>query len=274
MIKRVIAFFCYTCMLCFLISLQSCDEDENTEKELLQFPSLETLMNEKNVIPIIAHRGCWSGDSFPQNSIAAFQKALQLPILGTEFDVRQTIDKKLVLNHGTQFDSLYIYKTSYTDLCSRHLPNGETIPLLEDFVRAYCSVYTNVLMIVDLKSCVVGDVLKLLKQYDVLSHVLFVSFSKKYCDDLVRRGYGPITYYLGGDMTPEEVSRKGYGGINYSHTVFKEHPEWVEEAKGLGLEVGVWTVNNDELIEGYLADSVMVTTDRADKYGSFINSDK
>ena len=111
----------------------------------------------------------------------------------------------------------------------------------------------------------------MLKQYDVLSHVLFVSFSKKYCDELVRRGYGPITYYLGGDMTPEEVGRNGYGGINYSHTILKEHPEWIDDAKSLGLKVGVWTVNNNELIEGYLADSVIITTDKADKWESFIS---
>ena len=117
-------------------------------------------------------------------------------------------------------------------------------------------------MVVDLKSCKVSDVIKMLKQYDVLSHVLFVSFSKKYCDELVRRGYGPITYYLGGDMEPEEVSRKGYGGLNYSHTILKEHPEWIDDAKSLGLNVGVWTVNNDDIVRDYLTQDVIVTTDR------------
>ena len=259
-IASFIAFLYVALQLC------SCSGDDEVYIEPIDVGTVEDLA----ALPIIAHRGCWSGDSLPQNSLAAFQKALQLPILGTEFDVRQTLDGKLVLNHGTQFDSIYIYKTSYAELCSHHLANGETISLLEDFVRAYCSAYTNVLMVVDLKSCKVGDVLDMLKQYDVLSHVLFVSFSKKYCDELVRRGYGPITYYLGGDMTPEEVSRKGYGGLNYSHTVLKAHPEWIDDAKSLGLKVGVWTVNNNELIEGYLADSVMVTTDRADKWESFI----
>ena len=265
-------FLLLSSVLLLSFAFVACDDNDNESLTTVE-EELVTITN-PDALPIIAHRGCWSGDSLPQNSLAAFQKALQLPILGTEFDVRQTLDGKLVLNHGTQFDSIYIYKTSYAELCSHHLANGETISLLEDFVRAYCSAYTNVLMVVDLKSCKVGDVLDMLKQYDVLSHVLFVSFSKKYCDELVRRGYGPITYYLGGDMTPEEVGRNGYGGINYSHTILKAHPEWIDDAKSLGLKVGVWTVNNNELIEGYLADSVMVTTDRADKYGSFINSDK
>lgn len=265
-------FLLFSTVLLLSFAFVACDDNDN-EYSLTVEEELVTITN-PDALPIIAHRGCWSGDSLPQNSLAAFQKALQLPILGTEFDVRQTLDGKLVLNHGTQFDSIYIYKTSYAELCNHHLPNGETIPLLEDFVRAYCSAYTNVLMVVDLKSCKVSDVIKMLKQYDVLSHVLFVSFSKKYCDELVRRGYGPITYYLGGDMTPEDACRNGYGGINYSHTILKEHPEWIDEAKSVGLKVGVWTVNNNELIESYLADSVMVTTDRADKYGTFTNNDK
>ena len=272
MIKRVIAFSCYICMLCLLISLQSCDEDQSTEEELLQFPSLETLLDENNVIPIIAHRGCWSGDSFPQNSLAAFKKALQLPILGTEFDVRQTLDDILVINHGASFDGLEISKTKYADLCRKTLGNGETIPILEDFLRTYVSVETNVLMVVELKSCNVERVIEMLKQNDVLSHVLFVSFSKDYCNYLVNRGLGQVTYYLRGNMTPQEALSAGYGGIDYSHTVFLKYPEWIDEAKALGLKVGMWTINNIDLIGTYLADSVIVTTDKPDKWVSFINN--
>ena len=272
MIKRVIAFSCYICMLCLLISLQSCDEDQSTEEELLQFPSLETLLDKNNVIPIIAHRGCWSGDSFPQNSLAAFQKALQLPILGTEFDVRQTLDDILVINHGASFDSLEISKTKYADLCRKTLGNGETIPLLEDFLRAYVSVETNVLMVVELKSCNVERVIEMLKQYDVLSNVLFVSFSKNYCNYLVKRGFGQVTYYLSGNMTPQAALSAGYGGIDYSRKVFEEHPEWIEETKALEMKVGIWTINDTKLIDSYLADSVIVTTDKPEKWASLINN--
>ena len=252
-------------MLSTVFSLQSCDEDESDEENLQVLSSLETLINNDKIVPLIAHRGCWSGDSIPQNSLAAFRKALQLPILGTEFDVHQTLDGKFVINHDTQFDSLYIYMTSYAELWDHHLPNGETIPLLEDFVKEFCSAKVEMLMIVDLKSGKVEDVLDMLKQYDVLSHVLFVSFSKKYCEELVRRGYGPITYYLGGDMTPEEVGRNGYGGIDYSYTILQEHPEWIEEAKVLGLKVGAWTVNDFDVIENYLQKEIIVTTDKVEQ---------
>ena len=247
----------------------ACDDNDNESLTTVE-EELVTITN-PDALPLIAHRGCWSGDSLPQNSLAAFQKALQLPILGTEFDVRQTLDGEFVINHGATFDSLDISKTKYVDLCRKTLGNGETIPLLEEFLMAYVAEDTKVLLVVELKSCNVERVIEMLEQYEVLSRVLFISFSKNYCNYLVSRGFGQVTYYLGGNLTPQAALDAGYGGINYSHTILKEHPEWIDDAKSLGLKIGVWTVNNNELIEGYLADSVMVTTDRADKWESFIS---
>ncbi len=46
---------------------------------------------------IIAHRG--ANDEAPENSGAAFDRALRYPIDGMEFDVQMTADKELVLHH-------------------------------------------------------------------------------------------------------------------------------------------------------------------------------
>ena len=175
--------------------------------------------------------------------------------------MRQTLDDILVINHGASFDGLEISKTNYADLCRKTLGNGETIPLLEEFLKAYVSVETNVLMVVELKSCNVERVIEMLEQYDVQSHVLFVSFSKNYCNYLVARGFGQVTYYLSGNITPQAALSAGYGGIDYSHKIFEEHPEWFEEAKALGLKAGIWTVNDIGKIENYVNDSIIVTTD-------------
>lgn len=96
-IASFIAFLYVALQLC------SCSGDDEVYIEPIDVGTVEDLA----ALPIIVHRGCWSGDSLPQNSLVAFQKALQLPILGTEFDVRQTLDGKLVLNCETQFDSIY-----------------------------------------------------------------------------------------------------------------------------------------------------------------------
>lgn len=250
-IASFIAFLYVALQLC------SCSGDDEVYIEPIDVGTVEDLA----ALPIIAHRGCWSGDSLPQNSLASFRKALRQNIYGTEFDVRQTLDGQLVINHDATFNGKEISQTRYADLCAKTLPNGETIPLLEDFVKTYVSANSNVLMVVELKACRVDDVLAILRQYDMLSHVCFISFSKRLCNDLVHRGLGTITYYLGGNLTPQEVLNADYGGIDYSHSTLQEHPDWIHEAHQLGLWTGVWTVNDPSVKESYLADSVIVTTD-------------
>lgn len=261
----------------FLVGFASCEKDENVFENRSKYSPVpvDSLFNsKKTTVPIIAHRGCWSGDSLPQNSLAAFRKALMLNILGSEFDVRQTKDGQLVINHDATYNGLTISTSTYSDLCKYQLSNGETIPLLEDFVKAYKECETEVFMVVELKSCNVDDVLSMLEKYEVLSNVLFISFSKNYCNKLVKKGYGPITYYLNGTMTPEAVLKAGYAGIDYRHSVFQKHPEWITEAQVLGLQTLVWTVNDTDLIRDYLSNDVVVTSDRAQDYIKSISTGK
>ena len=250
----------------FLVGFASCEKDENEFENRSKYcpVPVDSLFNsKKTAVPIIAHRGCWSGDSLPQNSLAAFRKALMLNILGSEFDVRQTKDGQLVINHDATYNGLSISTSTYSDLCKYQLSNGETIPLLEDFIKAYKECETEVFMVVELKSCNVDDVLAMLERYEVYSNVIFISFSKNYCNKLVKKGFGPVTYYLGGNMTPESVKDAGYAGIDYSYTILDAHPEWISEAQALGLQVIVWTVNRNDFIHYYLSKEVFVTTDRA-----------
>ena len=51
---------------------------------------------------IIAHRG-WSG-RYPENTLISFEKALELPVDGIEFDLRMTSDRKIVISHNFNVD--------------------------------------------------------------------------------------------------------------------------------------------------------------------------
>ena len=54
----------------------------------------------------------------------------------------------------------------------------------------------------------------------------------------------------------------GIMGIDYHHSNFTEHPEWVEEAHKLGMIVNVWTVNKEDLMQKMIDLKVdYITTD-------------
>ena len=216
---------------------------------------------------IIAHRGYWNnGQGIPQNSRASLKKALGLRIYGTEFDVHQTKDNVLVVNHDAKFNNISISNSTYKDLSQTSLTNGESIPKLEEFFIIWKESQTSVKLIIELKSCNVRDVIALVEKYELQDHVVYISFSKTYCKQLAEMGLGHITNYLGGDMTPLEIKNFGVGGIDYQSNVFNNHPNYIEEAKALGLSVIVWTVNSTSIIKDYVSKKVIVTTDNPSEF--------
>ena len=244
--------------LFLLITITSCQTDIFDDANI---EIINKAVSIKGRLPLIAHRGCWLGTEMPPNSLAAFINSLGKNIYGTEFDVYESSDKVLVINHEATYIDKTIQTTSYSELNTTKLSNGEEMPRLEDFIKAYIESDRKVKMIVDLKACNVYDVIELFEQYDVIQNAIFISFSQAQCDQLVGKGYGKITQYLGGDITPQEASDAGYGGINYSYDVFDRHPEWIREAQALGLDIGVWTLNDFKSMLRYIEKGAIVTTD-------------
>ena len=69
--------------------------------------------------------------------------------------------------------------------------------------------------------------------------------------------------YLNGDLSPQEVKAKNWNGIDYSWKVFQKNPQWIKEAKELGLLVNVWTVNEPKIMQKMIDLKVdYITTDQ------------
>lgn len=89
---------------------------------------------------IIAHRGVYNNKNIPENSLKAFQKAIDLnyPI---ELDVQLTKDNILVVFHDESLERMtnnkeYIRDINYTDLKKVHLlDTKETIPRFKDVLN-------------------------------------------------------------------------------------------------------------------------------------------
>ena len=87
---------------------------------------------------IFAHRGYPA--KFAENSLEGFKYAIDHHADGLEFDIHLTKDDVPVIMHDELIDRTTdghgkIRDYTYRQLCRYHLANGETIPLLKDFLK-------------------------------------------------------------------------------------------------------------------------------------------
>ena len=78
---------------------------------------------------LLGHRGLRLPGEPPENSIAAFDRALELGCDGFEFDVRRTVDNHAVICHDPQYSSREIASTPYAQL--------RQLDLLDDILTRY-----------------------------------------------------------------------------------------------------------------------------------------
>ena len=215
---------------------------------------------ENKVTQVIAHRGYWKCDGSAQNSIASIRKAGEIGVYGSEFAVSLTSDDVLVVNHDDTFYGYEIAETPFEVIKDSLLANGETLPTLASYLEA-AQDYPDMKLIFELKSSK-GDtlyearalplVVDMLKEYGVAERTEFISFSITACTEFAKMMPDNIVEYLGSDFTPTQLHEMGITGIDFIHTLFAEHPEYVEEAHNLGMVVNVWTVNKEEDIQRML----------------------
>ncbi len=130
---------------------------------------------------VIAHRGAHEG--IPENSLPAFQKAIDLGCDFVEIDTRRTKDGVIVSVHNSTVDK-YVkgYKGKVKDFTLAELKKmdigskvgkkwkGTRIPTVEEIFKL-CSGKIGVY--IDLKEAVVPEVTELLKKYDMASHAVW-----------------------------------------------------------------------------------------------------
>lgn len=134
-------------------------------------------------IYVIAHRGAHNG--IPENSLPAYQKAIDLGADFIEVDIRVTKDGKLVSCHNDKIDAYTKDKTGeigdftlaelkQIDIGIKTGPEweGTYIPTLEEILQicqGKCDIY------LDLKDAPVNKLVALLKKHNMESHALWYS---------------------------------------------------------------------------------------------------
>jgi glycerophosphoryl diester phosphodiesterase len=58
-----------------------------------------------------------------------------------------------------------------------------------------------------------------------------------------------VSHYLNGEKSPAILQAAGIKGLDYNYKVYQQNPQWINEAKALGLILNVWTVNDPSQLE-------------------------
>jgi glycerophosphoryl diester phosphodiesterase len=234
-----------------------------------------------------AHRGGTglSGNAGLENSMVAFQAAVDLGYTYLETDVHVTADDAVVAFHDaslarTTGGAGHIAELSYDDL-RRHLIGGrETIPLLEDVLQAWPHVKVNI----DVKArAAIDPVVRVVRRNSAEERVCFASFSERRIRR-VRRLLGPhvaTAYGPLGVAALRAVPVQGLRRLLLSAPVPCLQVPWrvrrlevvtpgfVRRAHALGKHVHVWTVDDpahirtllDRDVDGIISDRIDVLRD-------------
>ncbi|MBL7732698.1 MAG: hypothetical protein JNM88_16090 [Chitinophagaceae bacterium] len=208
--------------------------------------------------PVVAHRGAFKKNGFPENSIAALREAIRLGCAGSEFDVRMTADDSLIINHDPDYNKLPIEKTTYAGLQSYKLANGEKLPTLQEYISAGLTNNPSTLLVCEIKPSTISKdrgreiarkVVALFKEMNAEAQVVYISFDYDILLEILKQNNNAITQYLNGDKTPEQLRIDGIKGADYHFSVFKQHPEWIITAAKNRIVLNAWTVNDSTTMD-------------------------
>ena len=218
---------------------------------------------------VIAHRGAHKNTGVPENSIASLKAAIQMGCGGSEFDIHMTADSMLVINHDHTLQGLDIETSTYPALLEKSLSNGEKIPTLENYLLAGLG-QTATKLIAEIKPSRVSNerslalaekVVAMVKKVKADPAVVYISFDYDILKKVQQLDPKASLQYLRGDVTAEQLKADGFDA-DYHFSTFQKNPDWIKNARALGIVVNAWTVNNPLTMDSLLAQQVdFITTD-------------
>lgn len=205
---------------------------------------------------ITAHRG--DSINAPENTLSAIEKAIESGCDFVEVDIQQTKDNEIIVFHDFDLKRICGVNKKIKDLTYQELANydvgayfsneymNERIPRLED-VLTLCK--NKIRLNIEIKNTSLSanffiNLYQLLKEYHVINSVYVSSTNYsflqtiKQLDDNLTTGY-ILFFALGNYQTLTNVD---FVSLLYANVSL----ETVKKVHQAGLELHVWTVNNDQ----------------------------
>lgn len=232
----------------------------------------------KDPAKVIAHRGHWKCEGSAQNSIRSLERASEVDAYGSEFDVHLTADNVLVVFHDNDIQGKPIHTSTYEELKSLKLSNGENLPTLEQYLER-AKKLKNIRLILELKPHETPErnreaaqaTVKMVKQMKLAKRTDYITFNLDAGKELIRLCPKSEVAYLNGELSPMELKELGFTGLDYHYDVLRSHPDWAKECKVLGMTSNVWTVDDPAIMREMIAQGVdFITTNVPEEAGKIV----
>lgn len=238
---------------------------------------------EKKSIKVWAHRG--ANAYAPENTMEAFEKAVQLGADGIELDVHQTTDDEIVVIHDDRLERTsngkgFVKDYSLSELRKFDYARGSQfegkkhydIPTLKevfDLLRP-----TNLTVNIELKTLVIryrgieNQLLKIADEFGMTDRIWFSSFSRLSIEKIHLLRPDAKVGFLYTETSAMMPTFAGNLGLTALHPSFINllSPRFMEECRNHGLLVNMWTIDTPEQMRAcYLAGVHAVITNYPDK---------
>jgi glycerophosphoryl diester phosphodiesterase len=206
-----------------------------------------------NTNKVIAHRGAFKKNNFPENSIASLKEAVRLKCYGSEFDVHLTKDNIIVVNHDDNFQGMPIALATYAELRQKTLHNGEPLPTLENYLReGMMQDHTKLILEIKVAAtlpatlALTDAVFEMVKKLKAGPWIEYISFSYEALLRILQNDPAAKTAFLAeiNDELPVETLKRDH--IQQADYDFNSYQtgDWFNRAHQLGMTINAWTVND------------------------------
>jgi glycerophosphoryl diester phosphodiesterase len=190
-----------------------------------------------------------------------------------------TADEVLVVNHDHDFQGMDIETSTYEQLLAKTLPNGEKIPTLKAYLTEGMT-QKGTKLILEFKPSQLGITrservgelsVRTVQELGAKAWVEYITFSYEGGLKAIATDPKAKVVYLNGDKTPLQLKEARFFGFDYHISLLRRMPQWIAEAKSLGLTTNSWTINKEEDMGWLLEQGIdFITTDEPEKLATLV----
>lgn len=239
----------------------------------------------------IAHRGASGSGHAPENTLAAFQKAIDIGVDGVECDVHCTADGEVVIIHDSALDrttdskgnveKMLFDKVREADAGSWFDPKfaGERVPTLREMLEL---TKNKTIAVVEIKQNDIADkVVKVIEDAKAESEVVLISFHAEALEDAQKIAPRiPRAFLMGGRKPVKKLSgildlihqaAELGGALDLSGGIIS--PQLVKESHKRGIAVWAWTIDGEDRMQELAAMGIdAITSNYPEKLNSVFGS--